>query len=95
MRSLAHRLKPIVHVGTDGVSAALLASLDEALNTRELLKVRVLDGAPANARETAQQLRDGLEGLFVPLTIGKTVVVYRPFPEDPEIKLPKPGGASD
>lgn len=77
------------------MSPAVLSSVDEALNTRELLKVRVLDGSPDNAKDTAQKLREGLEGLFVPLTIGKTIVVYRPFPEDPEIKLPTPGHASD
>ena len=46
LRGLAHKLKPILQVGNDGGSDAFLRSLEEALGTRELLKVKVLEGAP-------------------------------------------------
>lgn len=88
LRSLAHHLKPIVHVGSDGVTDALLKTVEEAFNTRELLKVKVLEGAPQDPRETADRIVAALEGAHVPQTIGRTVVLYRPHPEDPEIVLP-------
>ena len=88
LRSLAHHLKPIIQVGTDGVSDALLRTVEEAFNTRELLKVKVLDGAPGDVRETADAIAEGLEDVHVAQTIGKTIVLYRPFPEEPEIELP-------
>ena len=43
LRKLAHSLKPVVHVGAEGVSPALIVSIADALKTRELLKVKVLE----------------------------------------------------
>jgi RNA-binding protein len=91
LRKLAHRLKPIVHVGHEGVTDALVQSVTDALNTRELIKVKVLDAAPDNARKTGDKIVDGIWDAHVAQTIGKTIVIYRPDPEEPEIKLPKPG----
>lgn len=89
LRSLAHPLKPVLQVGAEGVTDAVLRSIGEAFNTRELLKVKVLEAAPEGARETADRIVAALEGVDVPQTIGRTVVLYRPFPEEPEITLPR------
>lgn len=88
LRALAHPLKPIVQVGNEGVSPALLKTVEEAFNTRELLKVKVLEGAPEDPRETADLIVAALKGVHVAQTIGRTVVLYRPDPEEPEIVLP-------
>jgi len=88
LRSLAHDHKAILQVGADGVTESVLESIDEALNTRELLKVKVLDGAPTDVDAAADAVRDGLDGVHVVQTIGKTMVLYRAFPEEPEIELP-------
>lgn len=88
LRSQAHRLKPILHVGNEGVTAEVLAAVEEAFNTRELFKVKVLDGAPVKAKEAGAAIASGVEGVSVPQTIGRTVVLYRPFPDGPELKLP-------
>lgn len=89
LRSLAHSLKPVIHVGTDGVTDAVLASVNDAFNTRELLKVKVQEGAPVDANEAARAMESRLEDVHVPQVIGRTVVLYRPRPEDPEIRLPR------
>lgn len=88
LRSRAHSLKPILHVGGDGVTPEVLAAVEEAFNTRELFKVKVLDGAPVKAKEAGAAIAAGVEGVAVPQTIGRTVVLYRPFPDGPEIELP-------
>jgi RNA-binding protein len=88
LRSQAHRLKPILHVGAEGVTPEVLAAVEEAFNTRELFKVKVLEGAPLKAKEAGAAIAAGVEGVSVPQTIGRTVVLYRPFPEGPETELP-------
>ena len=88
LRSLAHSLKPIIQVGNEGASEAVVKTIREAFNTRELLKIKVLESAPEDARTTADGIVKGLEGVHVAQTIGRTVVLYRAFEEDPEIKLP-------
>ena len=89
LRSLAQRLKPVVHIGSGGVTDAVVRSVEDALRTRELLKARVLEGAPETVRATADQLARRLPGVHVPVTTGRTIVVYRAFAENPEIELPR------
>ena len=89
LRSLAHSLKPILQVGSEGVSDALLHSVEEAFHTRELMKVKVQRGASTRAREVADEIVARLAGVEVVQTIGRTIALYRPFPEKPEIPLPE------
>ncbi len=88
LRSLAHGLKPVVHVGHEGLEPPVLGSILEAFNTRELLKVKVLENAPEDARETAGAIADALPDVHVAQTIGRTIVLYREDPDAPEIRLP-------
>jgi len=88
LRSLAHDLSPLAQIGHEGVTEAALQNLREAFHTRELLKVKVLDTAPLEARETADAIVAALDDVHVAQTIGRTVVLYRPDPDDPEIVLP-------
>lgn len=88
LRSLAHHEKAILQIGVEGVTDAVLESVEEAFSNRELLKVKVLDGAPVDVDAAADAVRDGSEGVHVVQTIGKTMVLYRPHPDAPEIDLP-------
>lgn len=89
LKSLAHALKPVVHVGKEGVTPTVLGTLNDAFRTRELLKVKVLEAAPSPARDTASELEAGVPDVNVVQTIGRTIVLYRRHPEKPEIKLPR------
>lgn len=88
LRSLAHHLKPIAHVGSGGLTEAALQSILDAFNTRELLKVKVLEASPRGARETGEAIAASLDGVRLVQTIGRIAVLYRPHPEEPEIRLP-------
>jgi RNA-binding protein len=63
-------------------------ALAEAFNTRELLKVKVLDGAPVDARTAADEIARRNPHVQVPQVIGRTIVLYRPSPDTPGIRLP-------
>jgi RNA-binding protein len=79
----------VVHVGKDGVTKATLDAVGEALNTRELLKVKVLDAAPLSPQEAAAAAAEAMEGVQVVQVIGRTVVLYRTHPDQPKIVLPR------
>lgn len=83
LRRHAHHLKPVVLVGNDGVTDAVLESVREAFNTRELLKVKALESAPAPIREIADAIAGGLGNAHTVQTIGRTAVLYRPDPDEP------------
>ena len=86
LRGLAHSLKPVVHVGGGGLSEAVVRQVDEALGDHELIKVRLQEpeDKKAMATELAERTGSALCGL-----VGHTVILYRPDPEEPAIRLPK------
>ena len=88
LRKLAHPLKPLLHIGKEGASVAAIRALRQAFNTRELAKVRVLDGAPGSPREEAEALAAEVENAVVVTVVGRNAVIYRPDPDAPQIKLP-------
>jgi RNA-binding protein len=83
LRRLAHPLKPVVIVGNEGVTDAVLTSVRDAFHTRELLKVKALESAPASIREIADAIAAGLGDAQTVQTIGRVAVLYRPDPEEP------------
>jgi RNA-binding protein len=87
LKALAHPLKPILHVGKEGVTDNAVRVVEDAFNTRELLKIKVLDTAPASARETGEALAARVANGHLVQVIGRTVVLYRPHPEKPGIRL--------
>ncbi|MGH7718136.1 MAG: YhbY family RNA-binding protein [Gemmatimonadaceae bacterium] len=76
LRSEAHHLKATVHVGRQGVTPALVQSLDDALRTRELVKVQIGRGADVAIRETADALAAAVDAEIVQV-IGRTATLYR------------------
>ena len=88
LRSLAHPLKAVLQVGKEGVTQEVADSVEGAFQNRELLKVKVLESAPVDAREAAQELATLVDGAQVVQVIGRTVVIYRRHPDKPEIRLP-------
>lgn len=88
LRSLAHPLRPIIHIGKDGASPSAIGAVQEALSTHELLKIRVLDNAPMNTADVGRELVEAIEGAMLVQVIGHVLVIYRPFSEHPVIRIP-------
>ena len=79
LRARAHTLKPVVQTGGQGLTEAVLAEVDIALEAHELIKLR-LPGMPredrrAAARRSAAHCKAELVG-----EIGSVVILYRPQP---------------
>ena len=88
LRRLGHALKPVVMTGNAGVSEALLAELDGALEHHELVKVRVRTG-DREARDTMIVSLCEQSGAQLVQRIGHVALLYRPREEDPAITLPR------
>lgn len=89
LRVQAHSLKPVLQIGAEGASDAFVRSLEETFARRELLKIKVLESSPQGPREVAALLPDRLPDLHVAQVIGRTLVLYRPHPGEPVIRLPR------
>ncbi|MEO7033930.1 MAG: ribosome assembly RNA-binding protein YhbY [Polyangiaceae bacterium] len=91
LRALAHPLKPLVQIGHGGLTDAVVAAIDAALLTHELIKVRVTGSDEVSAWDLAPEVEKRTRS-SVAQVIGKTLVVYRARKKDPVIVLPKAGG---
>ena len=49
LRGCANKIETILQVGKDGINENLIIQVNDALNARELIKLRVLENAPINA----------------------------------------------
>lgn len=89
-RAKANGLEAIFQIGKEGISDNLIAQLDDALDVRELIKVRVhLESAPQPPKELAQAL-----GANVIQVIGGMIVLQRPIDEE-KVRAKKAARAGD
>jgi RNA-binding protein len=80
LRAHANGLNATVHVGQHGLSAALIKSLDDALRTRELVKVQLGRTADIPPGEAARQLAGATSSQVIQV-IGRTTTLYRNNPD--------------
>ena len=80
LRAEAHHLDPAVHIGGQGINEALVASLQDVLRTRELVKVKIGKGSELKAKEVADALSKRTRSEVVQV-IGRTVTLYRFNPD--------------
>lgn len=86
LRAEAHHLDATVHVGHQGLSPSLIGSLEDALCSRELVKVKLAKQADVKIKDAASALALAT-GADVVQVIGRTATLYR---RNPELKT-KPG----
>jgi len=84
---MGHHREPMVQVGKEGISEGLVAALDVALDTHELIKVKLGESAGADRRALGAAVAEAAGGELVQV-LGRTVLVYRRRAKDPEIVLP-------
>lgn len=82
LRAEAHHLTPVVHVGHQGLTDALRMAIDDALRTRELVKIALAKTTDVSAKDAAHRLATELSADVVQ-TIGRTCTLFR---ENPELK---------
>jgi RNA-binding protein len=85
LRAEAHHLSPLVHVGHQGFTDALVQTLDDTLRTHELVKVALAKTTDVNPKDAAHEIAEKL-GADVVQTIGRTCTFYR---ENPDLKRKK------
>jgi putative YhbY family RNA-binding protein len=79
-RADAHHLDPVVMIGNDGLTPAVVKETDAALNAHGLIKVRVLGDDRAQREAIYLQLADQLNAAPIQ-HIGKLLVFWRPKPK--------------
>lgn len=87
LRGLAHNLKPIVMLGSNGLTEGVLAEIDNALGYHELIKVKVASGDKELKNAIVDAIIRETQAVKVQL-IGHVLVLFRQS-EEMKIAIPK------
>ena len=86
LRSLANPVEPIFQIGKSGISDNLIKQLDDALEARELIKITVLETAPEDSRDLANEIAEKTKSVVVQV-MGKKITLYRKKKKDSKIGI--------
>ena len=88
LRGLANSLDTIFQIGNGGVTENTVKQVDDALEARELIKLRVLETSPVSSREAADEIAEKTHSDVVQV-IGTRFVLYRESRDNKQIRLVK------
>jgi len=87
LRGLANDLSPIFQIGKNGVEENFIIQVKQALEARELIKIKVLENSGLESRETSDLICKAAkcEGVQA---IGNKIVLYKKSKNKSKIELP-------
>ncbi len=91
LTGLANSLDPVVQIGKNGVGPESVEAVEEAFNTRELLKGSIMKTVEEDPKQVASILAERSRSELVRV-IGRKFILYKPFKKDPVIVLPRTKG---
>jgi RNA-binding protein len=86
LKELAHARQPVVTIGNQGLTAAVLKEIDHALNAHELIKIKAASNELETRRAWLEEICAATSAAPVQ-QIGKVLVIYRAAAK-PVIALP-------
>ena len=86
LRAMANEYQPIIYIGKEGVTEALIQDADAVLEARELVKGSIGRNAEVDLRTAVAELCQALQAEPVQV-IGRKFVIFRPSKKNPSIQL--------
>ena len=87
LRSLANSIDAIFQIGKNGINDNLIKQLNDALEVRELIKITVLETAPASAKDLSFEISKRTNSTTIQV-IGNKITLFRQKEKDSKINLP-------
>lgn len=88
LKGLAMNIEPVFQIGKSGLTPEVTEAVNEAFNTRELLKLSVLKNCLEDSKEIAAVLGERTNSQVVQV-IGKKIVLYKENKDCKKIELPR------
>jgi RNA-binding protein len=88
LKSIAHKMKPLVQLGKEGISEGFIAGVDDMLEKHELVKVSILESFEMKASDAAVAVMEKTGAEFVQ-AIGNRFTIFRRRNEKPTILFPE------
>ena len=87
LRSLANSIETIMQIGKGGITENLVKTVSDALEARELIKLKTLENCGLTPREAAEELAAATNAEVITV-IGSKFVLYRESVNKKRIELP-------
>ena len=84
LRKAAHDLEPMVRLGKEGFTDNQAQSILDVIESRELIKVKILQNSRVEKEEVAKEIEEKI-GCEVVGIIGKTIILFKENSEKPKI----------
>lgn len=78
IKQIAHHIKPEFNIGKEGITKSFIQSLQQAFNTKEVVKVKILDNCSEEIEVIKIKLFNDTGFIFVQ-KIGHVLTIYKPF----------------
>ncbi len=88
LKGLAMNIDTVFHIGKSSVTPENVDAIAEAFNTHELIKIGVLKNCVDDPKMLADMIAGRTRSAVVQV-IGKKIVLYKAFKDNPKIILPK------
>ncbi len=88
LRALGTGIDPVVQIGKGGIGDNTITQIDEVLEARELIKIKILANSGYEVKQAAKEILNLVDADLVQI-IGKNILLYRQFKEKPKIELPE------
>lgn len=76
LKGLAQKIEPLVIIGKNGINENVIKQIDDVLEARELIKIKVLNNAEFKASDVGIVLAESSRSDLVQ-TVGSMVILYR------------------
>jgi RNA-binding protein len=87
LRALASEMDAIFQIGKGGLNENLIKQVDETLEVRELIKIKILQNSAEDVYEAAEEVATKTKAELVQV-IGKNFVLFRQSEKKPKVELP-------
>lgn len=77
LRAEAHEMNPLFQIGKNGVTEEMLQEFEEALEKRELMKVKLLQNTLWEPKEAAEFIEEH-SSIQVVQVIGSVLILFKP-----------------
>ena len=88
LRAMANDMETILQIGKIGINENTIKQVRDALEARELIKLRILETCPTSVRETADTVAKETDSDVVQV-IGSRFILYKESKNNKTIKLVK------
>ena len=88
LRAIANDMETILQIGKSGITDNTVKQVADALEARELIKLRILETCPTDVKVTANEIAN-LTGADVVQVIGTRFILHKESQNNKQYKLVK------